>query len=257
MIEGWADVVHLSVHFNLSFFPSRGNNFIYSNTFFLVMPEIKRRFIVLGHRCRTDGRFTLEDLPGSTGRLDILLRCVNSAFMLSHSIRKDVEAVLILCNENKGGEKGEVRTVRLLGPEIKYLNPDERSTGALVRNALIKFIHSPEEEPRSSPGITISSQGLEEVIQGLGQEEKLVYLHEDGEAAEEWLSSHPPESTLNFVMSDNIDLHQGEEELVRKRADGIISLGPVSLHSDHCIVLANNILDRIHGCHGQYRTLAT
>nr|AAB88387.1 hypothetical protein [Methanococcus maripaludis] len=29
------------------------------------------------------------DLPGSSGRLDLLCRCVNSAFFLSHDMRRD------------------------------------------------------------------------------------------------------------------------------------------------------------------------
>ncbi|MDQ1371137.1 MAG: tRNA (pseudouridine54-N1)-methyltransferase, partial [Candidatus Thermoplasmatota archaeon] len=37
-----------------------------------------RRFVVLGHRAITSADFKLDDLCGSTGRLDILLRCVNS-----------------------------------------------------------------------------------------------------------------------------------------------------------------------------------
>ena len=53
-------------------------------------------FVILGHRVNTDGLFSLNDLSGSTGRLDILLRCVNAAFHLSNDIRKDVEVFLVL-----------------------------------------------------------------------------------------------------------------------------------------------------------------
>ncbi|MCK4718267.1 MAG: tRNA (pseudouridine(54)-N(1))-methyltransferase TrmY, partial [Thermoplasmata archaeon] len=42
-----------------------------------------RRFVVVGHRTVTTGDFNLDDLCGSTGRLDVLLRAVNSSLLLS------------------------------------------------------------------------------------------------------------------------------------------------------------------------------
>ena len=37
-----------------------------------------------------------------------------------------------------------------------------------------------------------------------------------------------------------------EEEMLIEQADAkVVSLGPTSLHADHCIVLINNELDRI------------
>ncbi|MCK4613579.1 MAG: tRNA (pseudouridine(54)-N(1))-methyltransferase TrmY, partial [Thermoplasmata archaeon] len=55
-----------------------------------------RIFVVVGHRVRTDAKFNLNDLCGSTGRLDILLRAINSAFLLSNGLRRDVELYLVL-----------------------------------------------------------------------------------------------------------------------------------------------------------------
>ena len=73
-----------------------------------------RRFVVVGHRAITSGDFKLNDLCGSTGRLDVLLRCVNSAFFLSHDLRRDVELFLIL-----QGEPDAPKTIRLVGSELK------------------------------------------------------------------------------------------------------------------------------------------
>ncbi|MDD1671564.1 MAG: tRNA (pseudouridine(54)-N(1))-methyltransferase TrmY, partial [Methanomicrobiales archaeon] len=56
-----------------------------------------RRFAVIGHLAKTDGTFPLDDLPGSAGRMDLLCRCVQTAFFLSHTLRRDVECYLILC----------------------------------------------------------------------------------------------------------------------------------------------------------------
>ena len=104
-------------------------------------------FVIAGHRASTTPDFKLDDICGGAGRLDVLVRCVSSAFFLSHDIRKDVEVHLVL----QGGEDAP-KTVRFSGEHIRYLNPDERSTASLIRNALLK--DSGREELRSSPACT-------------------------------------------------------------------------------------------------------
>ena len=88
-----------------------------------------RNFIVVGHRAVTSPTISLNDLPGTGGRMDILTRCINAAFCISHDIRKNVEVTIVLL-----GPEDPPKTIRFVGSELKYLNPDERSTGALVRN---------------------------------------------------------------------------------------------------------------------------
>jgi tRNA (pseudouridine54-N1)-methyltransferase len=190
-----------------------------------------RRFIIVGHKAPTAADFKLDDMAGGAGRLDVLLRCVNSAFFLSHSIRKDVEVYLVL----QGGPHPP-RTVRFYGPEVRYLNPDERSTGALVRNALLK---QSKVETRSSPGVYISDIGLKDVISSLPTTCKVIYLKEDGQA----LDSMAKAEDIAFVLSDHLDLSDAEEGILRGRADGTISLGPMSYHADHCITVVNHRLD--------------
>ncbi|HOC66453.1 MAG TPA: tRNA (pseudouridine(54)-N(1))-methyltransferase TrmY, partial [Methanothrix soehngenii] len=84
-----------------------------------------RIFVVVGHKATTQPSFSLEDIPGTSGRLDILCRSVTAAFVLSHGIRKDVLVYLVLL----GGETP--KTIRLMGETLRHLNPDERTTAAL------------------------------------------------------------------------------------------------------------------------------
>ncbi|UCF07246.1 MAG: tRNA (pseudouridine(54)-N(1))-methyltransferase TrmY [Thermoplasmata archaeon] len=195
-----------------------------------------RRFVVIGHRAITSKDFKLKDLCGSTGRLDVLLRCVNSAFFLSHDIRRDVELYLILL-----GDPDPPKTIRMVGGELKYLNPDERSTGALVRNALFK--KPGIEEVMSTPGIHISKKGFGEVIRDLNKISDIVYLRENGAPFQ------PPSETsdFTFVLGDDRDLSPEEEAVIQDCKAHIISLGPKSYHSDHCITIANSLLDNIFG----------
>jgi tRNA (pseudouridine54-N1)-methyltransferase len=191
-----------------------------------------RRFVIVGHKAVTNGDFKLDDMAGGAGRLDILLRCINSAFFLSHKLRRDVEVYLVL-----QGPPNPPRTVRLVGNELKYLNPDERSTGALVRNALLQ---TGEREMKSSPGIYISDRSFVDVINGLAEKSRIIYLKEDGNDVRD----KKFEGDVTFVLSDHNDLTSEEESQLMRHIPGMICLGPISYHADHCIIIMNNELDR-------------
>lgn len=191
-----------------------------------------RRFVVLGHRAITSADFRLDDLCGSTGRLDILLRCVNSAFFLSHGVRRDVEINLILL-----GEPNPPKTVRIDGREVKYLNPDERSTAALIRNALLQ---KGEGERRCSPGIYVSERSYQEVLSNLSKDSRLYYLREDGED----IRNVEFAQDCTFVLGDDQDLTPEEEAVLMTYEPKKVSIGPISYHADHCITVVNNELDR-------------
>jgi tRNA (pseudouridine54-N1)-methyltransferase len=192
-----------------------------------------KRFVVVGHKAATSGDFKLEDMAGGAGRLDILLRCINSALFLSHGIRRDTEIFLVL-----QGEPDAPRTIRINGSEVRYLNPDERSTGALVRNALLKKLD--HEELRSSPGIYISRRSFEQVLDDLAPVSRIIYLKEDGQDVRQ----QELDGDLTFVISDHQDLREEEEAKLLAHRPATITLGPISYHADHCITIMLNELDR-------------
>lgn len=192
-----------------------------------------RRFVVVGHKAATSGDFKLDDMAGGAGRLDILLRCINSALFLSHGIRRDTEIVLVL-----QGEPDPPRTIRINGSEVRYLNPDERSTGALVRNALVKKLDG--EEMRSSPGIYISRRSFKQVIDELAPVSRLIYLKEDGQDVRQ----QEMDGDLTFIVSDHQDLREDEEAELLSHSPLTVTLGPHSYHADHCITIMLNELDR-------------
>jgi tRNA (pseudouridine54-N1)-methyltransferase len=188
--------------------------------------------VIVGHKAATTGDFKLDDMAGGAGRLDIMLRCINSAFFLSHRLRRDVEVYLVL-----QGPPNPPRMLRLVGNELKYLNPDERSTGALVRNALLQ---TGEGEMRSSPGIYVSNLSFVDVINELAKRSQIIYLKEDGNDVRE----KQFETDVTFVLSDHQDLTSDEESQLLTKTPGVICLGPISYHADHCIIIMNNELDR-------------
>ncbi|HSD56757.1 MAG TPA: tRNA (pseudouridine(54)-N(1))-methyltransferase TrmY [Methanotrichaceae archaeon] len=193
-----------------------------------------RIFIVVGHKATTSPDFSLEDIPGTSGRLDILCRCINASFVLSHGIRKDVNVYLVLL----GGETP--KTLWLKGDVIKHLNPDERTTAALLKKALA--LEAMAEWTRSTPGIFVRMGGLAELLQD-SKEKKLVYLREDG-ADIRSIDRSSLKGDLAFILGDHMGMTPEEESLIDQAGATVVSVGPTSLHADHCIVLINNEIDR-------------
>ena len=193
-----------------------------------------RYFVITGHKAVSTADFKLDDIAGGAGRLDILVRCVNSAFFLSHNLRKDVEAYLVL----EGGDDPP-KTVIFKGDSLRYLNPDERSTSSLIRNALMKKV-SPGEEVRSSPGVFVTKMSFNDVIDRLSEKGDFVYLKEDGVDCREY---DFPENPV-FVLGDNRDLTEEEEEYLLAHSPDRIRIGPHSLHADHCMIIVQNEVDR-------------
>ena len=188
-----------------------------------------REFVISGHDAPLSANFSLDDLAGGAGRLDVLCRCVNSAFFLSHALREDVRVWLVLQDEF---------AVRFEGSELRNLNPDERSTAALIKNALdAKDGAIGHMAAESSPGVSISRRGFEDVLDEV--DGTLIALHEEGEPV---VDVEPPANPV-FVLSDHRDFTEREADLLTERADARVRLGPERLHADHAITVAHNWLD--------------
>ena len=194
-----------------------------------------RRFVVVCHKAVTSPKFSLNDLPGGAGRLDIVARCVNASLFLSHDLRRDVEFYAVLL-----GEPGPPVTVRFSGEKVRYLSPDERSPAALIKKALEKGV-PPAGEAEATPGVYLSRRSFTDVIGGL---DEIVYLHEDGED----IRSVNLSGNEAFVLSDHLNLTPDEEETLVSKGARKVSLGKKLYHADHCIVMVNYELDRRFDC---------
>lgn len=161
--------------------------------------------------------------------MDLVARCVAASLLVSHGVRADTEFLAVML-----GAPRPPRLLRFVGSEIRGLNPDERSTAALIRKAL------GEEglaERSSHAGIYVRGGGLREALDGSSP--PIFLLAEDGEDARADLS---PDAT--FVLSDHRDLTKDEDTAIREKAQGILSVGPRSLQADQVIAIVHNELDR-------------
>ena len=184
----------------------------------------KRNFVIIGHRAHTAADWKLDDLCGGAGRLDVLVRCVTASLWKSHGIRKESDVWLIL-----NGPPNAPITVHFSGKNIRYLNPDERSTAALIRNGLIKYKNE-SNIMETSPGITMERIGLEEVLKKLPNP---ILLSENGK--------DKITSEETFILGDDKNPTEEEMEILEKLPK--ISLGKESLLSSACITLIHHRLD--------------
>jgi len=189
-------------------------------------------FLIIGHKAVT-GTFSLNDLPGAAGRMDIMCRCVNSALFLSHDLRRDVRVFLLL-----KGEPSSSKLIRFDGSAVRYLSPDERSAASLIKKALEKNVMDFWTE--STPGVSIRNCNLDNILREL--DKKIIYLREDGKDIRK--KSFDAAFDLLFVLGDHLGLTEDEEKIIMGYSPEITSVGPLSLHAEHCIVLLHNEMDR-------------
>lgn len=187
-------------------------------------------FIVIGHRARTDGSWSLNDMPGGAGRMDVLCRAVTASFFLSHDLRRDVVCYLVL-----RGEPGPEKTVRFDGDRVRSLNPDERSSGSFIKKALA--LPCGTEFRASSAGVSVREGGLARLL----DEHQVALLDEIGQDVR--TADTLPDT---FLVSDHLDLDAEERALTADLPR--YSVGPRSLHGDHAITLLLNELDRRGAC---------
>lgn len=192
-----------------------------------------RRFVVVGHKAASAPGFSLKDLAGTGGRLDVLVRCVPAGLLVSHGLRADVELVTLHL-----GPPSAPKAVRWRSGTLRHLNPDERTTATLFEKALGAATTGPVWQP-STPGVDVARLGLEDVL----GEGPLVMLHESGVDIAE--ASVPQGST--FVLGDHLGFTPEEDALLAARGALRVSLGPVSLQADQCLVVLHNHLDRRDG----------
>jgi tRNA (pseudouridine54-N1)-methyltransferase len=202
-----------------------------------VLASSKRNFIIIAHRARSDDRISLNDLCGASGRWDGVARSINAALHLSHGMRRDTSIHILLL-----GPEDQPKLLTVNGESVRYLNPDERASSALMK----KCLKSPLGKETGSisfpsPGITLTRIDLDGLLSSLPG--PLIELHEDGNEADpviDWLLEH---DHLFFLLSDDMDLTDGEVSAVRSHSVGRIRLGPSVLHSNMAITVVHYILD--------------
>jgi len=194
-----------------------------------------RRFLILAHRVPTNGEFTLNDLAGGAGRMDEIARAVSTAFTLSNDLRRDTEVTVLFVAD----PPPKARRIDLFGGRLRYLNPDERSTAALLKNALVRSADFPRPF-ESSPGLTVASSDPMADLRGFLSQPNAVWLCEEGNPIEQWPS---PGGHVAAVLSDPYDPTPEEVTVLTGSRVPRLSVGSRSLRASQVVDLVHHELD--------------
>jgi tRNA (pseudouridine54-N1)-methyltransferase len=196
-----------------------------------------RRFVIVGSRATASDDFLLDDLPGTSGRLDVGLRCIRAALLVSHGLRRDGVVYLVL----RGGPRAP-RVLRVSGPEARFIRPDERSLAVLARKALA----SRADEQASGfvetrPGIALARGGLEQVVADLGGATPYV-LEKGAPDVREALALG--DADVAFFLGDHVGLDAHARAQLLAIGAHPLGVGPVAVHAEDAIAIVSNELDR-------------
>jgi tRNA (pseudouridine54-N1)-methyltransferase len=216
------------------------------------MPRPKRRFVIVGQKASASGEFLASDVPGTSGRLDVLLRCVRAALLWSHGIRGDVVVYLVL-----GGGPRAPRVVRIDGAAARFVRPDERSLATLAMKILAS--RADDTAPGGAfaevrAGIAVARGGLDAVFADLG-DAAICVLDEGGADLRESRDQRNDASGANvpaaadlddvaFFLGDHLGFEAADRAWLASRGARAISVGPRSLHAEDAIAVVLNEIDR-------------
>jgi tRNA (pseudouridine54-N1)-methyltransferase len=196
-----------------------------------------RSFVVIGQTATASAHFSLDDLPSSSGRTDVLLRCIRAALLYSHGLRSDVRVYLVL----RGGPAAP-RVLRIHGARARFIRPDERSLALLVKKTLAA---APEalgsEFVELRPGIALARGDLDPVLGDLNGATLYVL---DAHAPDVRVIGRRDDEAAYFI-GDHLGFEHADRDRLAALGATAMSVGPLSLHSDDVIAVLSNELDRL------------
>lgn len=198
----------------------------------VVTSELTRTFIIVGRTARANEQVRLDDLAGTSGRLDAIVRCLRAALCVSHGIRRNVVVHLVLL----GGTRPVV--VRVRGADAQFIRPDERALAITVIKAVSRHVSDAEGFVQQRHGIAVS---WGDVSAALADAQGTCYVLEEGAAD---LRAEPAGDAV-FVIGDHLGFDGATREHLAAIGARAVSVGPVSLHSEDVVTLVSNELDRV------------
>jgi len=199
-----------------------------------------RRFVVIGRTASASPDFSLVDLAGTSGRLDVLVRCVRAALLVSHGARRDTMIYLVLL----GGPRAP-RVVRIDGSVSSWLRPEERRLATIVQRAL------EEREQPSSPlearrdgaflvlrnGVAVADGGLDVVLSELPKDSARVVLDVGGDDVR---TAPLSSGDVTIFVGDHLGLDAAARVAIGPVS--ALSLGPIAVQAEDAIAIVHNEL---------------
>lgn len=199
-----------------------------------------RRFVIVGQNAMTSGDFVLDDVPGTSGRMDVLVRCIRAAMLVSHGIRSDTVVYLVLL-----GAPNPPRTIRIDGSLARFIRPDERNLAALVQKVLSRDSarEASEGYVEHRRGISIARGGIDMVLDEVVGARAFV-LDAGGKDVRDVEKLSEQDIDAVFFVGDHLGWDDPTRAALLGAGVAAISVGPIVLHAEDAVTLVCNELDR-------------
>ena len=194
---------------------------------------MSRRFAIIGHRAPSSGKINLNDLAGSSGRIDVLARAVNTALFLSHGIREDTDIILHL-----NGGPGPNRRILFEGSKLRGAHPDERAIAGLIGKALKEPVTAIGQFVELQSGLWHSGGGIQQTLSEWARKDVKPLVLDAGGAAMDAIDDC---ENVGFILSDDQPFTDSEVEHMADLQK--ISLGDVWLQGHVCISIIHHLMD--------------
>jgi tRNA (pseudouridine54-N1)-methyltransferase len=173
-----------------------------------------RHYIIISNTVDTTKTLSLNSLT-NFGRIDVLCRCIASAFFLSNSFRKNIRLSIFFTLNNS--------ILQIDGSTVRGINPDERAIAGVLKRVF---------KGSDVPGIRFFEGKLEELV----SKYQPAMLDRHGEI---YKSEFPHYES--FIIGDQLGYPQEYEKLFTKLKK--ISLGINEYLSSQTITILNYLLD--------------
>ncbi|MCC6018741.1 MAG: tRNA (pseudouridine(54)-N(1))-methyltransferase TrmY [Candidatus Verstraetearchaeota archaeon] len=192
---------------------------------------MKRIFIVKSSTAFTAPIFNIRSLAGSSGRLDVICRCILNAFFIDRDVfRRNVVFYGVL-----EGPPDPPKTIVVDGFSIDNMVLDEVWVANVISNLM---------SGGSFKGFNILRMNFSSLVNSIRVSgAKLIYLHENGVPIDDY--NFEIGFDYCFILGDQIGLDRDSEKLLDSMGVPRVSLGRISYLSSQCIWLVNNFMDML------------
>lgn len=196
---------------------------------------VKRIFVLKASTAVTAPVFLVRNIAGTSGRLDIVCRCILSAFLINGKIRRNVDFYAVL-----EGPPSPPRLLKVSGGLLSKLPKSEVEVGRIIRD-LLSMDRGVYPKNNAFEVGRMTFERLVLCLRGAGG--SLIYLHENGVDIRDYkFASMTP---VAFILGDHLGLDPASERFLDSLGVTRVSLGPVSYLASHCITLVNEELDKL------------
>jgi len=185
-----------------------------------------REFIYYSSKARTSGNFDTADLM-KAGRMDIVCNVIISAFFISNNMREDVKLHLIFTGPPNP-------PMHLEFVSNKDMPISKKDVAGLIKRMLYKCKGYKTEV---FPGCFIEKKGLNELVKGLEQEGKDIFVMD--KKGQDIRKIEKLDNSVFIIGSED-----GLPKKETKRIEKSVSVGKQTYFASQTITIINNEIDR-------------